>query len=125
MLRVLERRTAPQRERPSCRRHAGDDQQRRLVTASPTQRQGRVDQGAEDPAPASVRVDHPGDLDRWRSEPVEAEEADQSLPLPPQQIPHLASGPAAERTPLELQPSAVGRENPLLQSGHRLEFPGR
>jgi hypothetical protein len=117
---VVERPAAAQRQPLASDRLAWHDQQRLPIAALAAQRHGGIQQGGADAAPASVRGDHARQF--WRvPEPVDPQEAEQPLALPPQQVLDTVAAAAAKVVPLQLQAAAIGLDHLPLKFRDRLQ----
>ena len=102
-------------------RHARNDQQQPLTAAGVAERQRGLQQRPADAAPALLRIDHPGQLERGPAEAVDAEKAEQPVVLGPEQRSHVVRRGGAQRGPLQLQASTVTCKDASLEVFYRLE----
>jgi hypothetical protein len=100
---------------------ARHDKQHLTTIPVAAQVQAGFQEGRCNAASPSGGSHHAGHLHR-RAEAVQAEKAEQLIVFPPQQVLHLIPAAGPQRTPLELQPAAVGIYNLPLELCDRLQF---
>lgn len=122
---MLKHRPAAQREAFSRRPGPWRHEKHPVIAPLAAQGQRSINQPGRDTASAGGGVDHSGEFHSGYCEPVHAEEAEQPVTVPEQDVLDLVAGAIAQHAPLELEPTAVDRHGPPLQVSESSHNTGR
>jgi len=117
MLAVVETPAALPRECFSPERGPRYDQQNRGVLALPAYLEPGIQKSGTDTTAPCGGIDHAGQLDGRRAVLVDTQKPQQPLAVPPQDVLDVPPGAVTQRVPLQLQPTAIGRDDAAFKIG--------